>query len=390
MTRKGGSAGEVLLAFLGLGCRSFGGPVAHLGYFQREFVEKRKWVDPQTYAELIGIAQSMPGPASSQVGFSLGLLRAGWMGGLAAWVGFTLPSAVLMLAFEAGHGLLMGKIGLALVHALQLVAVAVVAQAVMAMQKTLAPDVPRLLVAAFAMAITLLVTPQFSTVAAIGFGAVVGLVVARRRTQESVGELGQSLPKGAAILAGMLFFALQLVRGAGSLGVFAAFYRSGALVFGGGHVMLPMLEATVVTRGWVSQPVFLAGYGAAQALPGPLFSFAAYLGASVTPSASPLLYGLVGLVGIFLPGLLAVAAVLPFWGGLRQNRWIRAGLWGVNASVVGVLGAALCRPLWTSSVHGVVDFLIVAAAFAALVGWTVQRWLVVAGTVVVAMVVRLA
>jgi len=380
-----GSSIEVLLVFLRFGCSSFGGPVAHLGYFQKEFVERRRWCSEGSLAELIALSQSLPGPASSQVGFALGILRAGWIGGLAAWVGFTLPSAVLMMAFAYGHSFLVGSTGIRLLHGLQLVAVAVVAQAVLAMKIALAPDRVRMALAITATGVTLFATPRFSTQIAIVSGAAVGLLFCRSEEHDHTERIVLPLPRAAAGAAAIIFFALLFLpplivhyAPIRAIVIFSAFYRSGALVFGGGHVVLPLLENAVVTPGWVTQQPFLAGYGAAQALPGPLFSFAAYLGASAGPEPKPLLYGLLGLIGIFTPGLAAMAAVLPFWSTLRDNVYIPAALNGINASVVGILIAALFRPLWTSTIHTAGDFWIVLLAFTLLTFWRVQPWIVVA------------
>jgi chromate transporter len=386
MKQAKGSAAEVLLVFLRLGCTSFGGPIAHLGYFQKELVERRGWCSEATLGEIIGIAQSLPGPASSQTGFALGIFRAGWLGGLAAFLGFTLPSALLMLAFAYGHSLFAGGAGSRVLHGLGIVAVAVVAQAVMAMRRSLAPDRVRSTMAVVAAAITLFADAQFSTLIAIAAGAAAGLWVFRNDEAQAVEHPPLPLSKMSGMIAAGGFAGLLLLLpvlahslAVPGLGVFSAFYQSGALVFGGGHVVLPLLENAVVARGWVTQESFLAGYGAAQALPGPLFSLAAYLGAVVRPTASPLLYGLLALVGIFAPGLLAMTAVLPWWSALRDNRPIQAALRGINASVVGVLIAALYRPLWVGTIHNTVDFWLALCAFALLTVWKVQPWVVVAG-----------
>ncbi len=319
------------------------------------------------------------------MGFALGILRAGWIGGLAAWVGFTLPSAVLMMAFAYGHSFLVGSTGIRLRHGLQLVAVAVVAQAVLAMKIALAPDRVRMALAITATGVTLFATPRFSTQIAIVSGAAVGLLFCRSEEHDHTERIVLPLPRAAAGAAAIIFFALLFLpplivhyAPIRAIAIFSAFYRSGALVFGGGHVVLPLLENAVVTPGWVTQQPFLAGYGAAQALPGPLFSFAAYLGASAGPEPKPLLYGLLGLIGIFTPGLAAMAAVLPFWSTLRDNVYIPAALNGINASVVGILIAALFRPLWTSTIHTAGDFWIVLLAFTLLTFWRVQPWIVVA------------
>lgn len=398
---RGGSAPEVLLAFLRLGCISFGGPIAHLGYFHTEFVERRQWCEEGTFAELVGLAQSMPGPASSQVGFALGLLRAGWAGGIAAWVGFTMPSALLMLGFAMGHTLFTGKAGAGAVHGLQLVAVAVVAQAILSMRKSLAPDAPRMGVALIAAAIAYLASPASSTVLAIAAGALLGLLLpppGQSRPPESpLGQLHFGLPKLAGVLAAATFLGLPLLlpiaaslgsgqggRGIPSqsglsqgLAVFSAFYRTGALVFGGGHVVLPLLENAVVARGWVDQSSFLSGYGAAQALPGPLFTFSAYLGAAIQPALHPVALSAVSLVAIFLPGLLIIVAVLPFWNSLRQRPRIQAVLRGVNAAVVGVLISAFIRPVCSSALHSVYDLAVALAALTLLVRWKIAPWIIV-------------
>jgi chromate transporter len=383
------SAVEVLLVFLRLGCSSFGGPVAHMGYFRKEFVERRRWVNEGTYAELLAVAHALPGPGSSQVGFAVGLLRGGWRGGLAAWVGFTLPSAVLMVAIAYGSALWASPAGARVFHGLQLVAVAVVAQAVVAMQRTLAPDWKRLLLAAAAMATVLLVPWSSVNLLVIVLAGLAGLALFRGRRFAGTGEAEIALSRSRGAVAASVFFVLLALgfvlrlSAQPLLAEFAAFYRSGALVFGGGHVVLPLLEHAIVDRGWVSQPTFLAGYGAAQAMPGPLFTFAAYLGAAMAPAPQRVLYAAVGLAGIFIPGLLAMAAVLPFWGKLRGNAKLQAALLGVNASVVGILAAALVHPLWTSTVHSWRDVATAVAAFLLLNVRRVQPWMVVLAVAVV-------
>jgi chromate transporter len=386
-------AREVLYAFLRLGCVSFGGPVAHLGYFHTEFVERRKWCDEETFAEVVAIAQSMPGPASSQVGFALGLLRAGWKGGLAAWVGFTMPSALLMLAFAFGHRLLTGKLGLGIVHGLQLVAVAVVAQAILAMRKSLAPDASRMGIALVAALIVFFTPPALGTVLAIAGGALCGFLLRRLPQEQAIHPLHFRLPKLAGVVAAVSFVALlfllpiavSITRPQSGLShtiaVVSAFYRTGALVFGGGHVVLPLLENAVVAQGWVDQQSFLSGYGAAQALPGPLFTFAAYLGASVEPTFSPFALSALALIAIFLPGVLVIVAVLPFWNSLRARPQIQTCLRGINAAVVGVLIAAFVRPVWSSAVHSLFDVAVAVVAFGLLVRWKLAPWIIVAAVV---------
>jgi chromate transporter len=380
-----GTAREVLGAFLRLGCLSFGGPVAHLGYFHAEFVQRRQWCDEETFAEIAAIAQAMPGPASSQVGFTLGLLRAGWKGGAAAWLGFTMPSALLMLGFAFGHMLLTGRLGFGAVHGLQLVAVAVVAQAILSMRKSLAPDAARMALALLAAAIAWFAPAAAGTVLAIAAGALLGGLLPRVAQRPVTPALQFGIPKLAGALAAALFLILLLLPAAAgftrfrAIAVFSAFYRTGALVFGGGHVVLPLLENGVVARGWVDQQAFLSGYGAAQALPGPLFTFAAYLGAVIGSTADPIMLAALALIAIFLPGILLIVAVLPFWNSLRRRPWIQSCLLGVNASVVGVLIAALIRPVWSSAVHTAFDLVLVLSAFALLVRWKAPPWTIVAG-----------
>ena len=393
---KRSSPGEVFCAFLRLGCISFGGPIAHLGYFRDAFVERRKWLTEAAYAEVIALAQSMPGPASSQVGFAIGLLRAGWLGGLAAWAGFTLPSAMLMLAFAYGYGHAQGRVAAAALHGLQLVAVAVVAQAVLRMQRTLAPDLLRLALALLGAVIAFFAPPAYATAAAIAAGAVSGLVLLRRRDSVTddplhTSSITQRAGAWAAAVFVVLLAAALLLAASHSIfpAVLASLYRTGALVFGGGHVVLPLLDAAIVQRGWLAQPSFLAGYGAAQALPGPLFSIAAYVGAAIRPNAHPLLLGMCSLVALFSPGLLLMAAILPFWTTLRRRAAIRSLLGGINASVVGVLAAALYRPLITTAVHGFADAVIALAALVLLAYFRLPPWIIVLGVTLASILVVL-
>jgi chromate transporter len=397
MNRQRSSPLEVFFAFLSLGCLSFGGPIAHLGYFRTAFVERRQWLTESSYAELIALAQSLPGPASSQVGFAIGLLRAGWFGGLAAWAGFTLPSALLMLLFAYGYGHARGRIAAGVFHGLQLVAVAVVAQAVVRMQRTLAPDAPRRALACAGALISLFTPASYATALAVAAGALAGLLLMRSNTAQPQSEpqLEISLTQRDGIAALALFVllltaALLLLKTRSLfLAVLASLFRTGALVFGGGHVVLPLLDAAIVQRGWLPQSSFLAGYGAAQALPGPLFSVAAYIGAAIRPIDHPLLLGLCSLAALFLPGLLLISAVLPFWQRLRQHALIRSLLWGINASVVGVLVAALYRPLITTTIHTIVDVLLALAAFIFLVRFRVQPWIVVLSVTLVSALIVL-
>jgi chromate transporter len=387
----------VLFAFLRLGCTSFGGPIAHLGYFRAEFVERRRWLTESTYAELIALAQSMPGPASSQVGFAIGLLRAGWLGGLAAWIGFTLPSAALMLAFAFGYGHPQGRTGAAALHGLQLVAVAVVAQAVVRIQRTLAPHALHLSIALLGALIALFASPAYATVLAIAAGALAGLLLIRpmKEPARDRPSFAPPISRPAAAVAATLFVILlaAALRLSASrtlaAAVLAGLYRTGALVFGGGHVVLPLLDAAIVQRGWLAQSSFLAGYGAAQAVPGPLFSIAAYVGAAVHPNPHPLLLGVCALVALFLPGLLLMAVVLPFWSALRRRPLIGSLLRGVNASVVGVLAAAVYRPLWATTIRTTTDFFIALVAFVLLIRFKVQPWIVVLGVSLASILVAL-
>jgi chromate transporter len=369
------SALEVLLAFLKLGVTSFGGPIAHIGYFREELVVRRRWIDDAAYTDLVALCQFLPGPASSQVGFSLGLIRAGIWGGFAAWLGFTAPSAILMTLFAYGAVALGGRLGSGALHGLQLVAVAIVAQAVFGMARILCPDRQR---AAIACVAALMILFSDSSVAQLGtilMGGIAGLWLCRAATPNAAaGTLGVTVSRRAGLAALTLFIVLLallplLARFSQGAQLFDAFYRSGALVFGGGHVVLPLLSRAFVTPGWVSQDSFLAGYGAAQALPGPLFSFAAYLGAVAAASPHGIAGAVLGLVGIFLPGILILLGALPYWSVLRKRVGAQAAMRGINAAVVGLLGAALYNPLWTGSVRSPADFAIALAGFVLLVAW---------------------
>jgi chromate transporter len=392
-----GGPGEVFRAFLKLGLTSFGGPIAHLGYFRDELVLRRRWLSEAAYADLIALCQFLPGPASSQVGFALGYLRAGLAGALLAWAAFTLPSAALLLAFAFGADAFGGPIGQGLIHGLKLVAVAIVAQAVWGMARTLAPDRERATIALAAVLILVFVPSAFGQIAAIGAGAVAGLLWCRQVHQPAAGLLPVAISRRAGLLLLGLFLVLLLGLPLISawwplpkLALFEVFYRAGALVFGGGHVVLPLLETRLVEPGWVSADAFLAGYGAAQAVPGPLFTFAAYLGAIVEPGPGGLLGATIALLGIFLPGMLLLLGVLPFWDRLRRHAGARAAMAGTNAAVVGILGAALYHPVWTSAVASPADFAVALAAFILLTAWKAPPWLVVAGTVLASAALGLA
>lgn len=368
---RAGSAAEVFAAFLRLGLTSFGGPVAHLGYFRAEFVARRRWLDDRAFSDLVALCQFLPGPASSQTGFALGLLRAGYLGALAAWTAFTLPSATLLVLFAYGAGRIEGSAaGAGLLHGLKLVAVAVVAQAVWGMARTLCPDRPRAAIGTLA-AIALLLHPgSAAQIGAILAGGLAGLFVTAKGA-----DPGQpiALPVGRRVgLACLLLFGLLLIAPLPPLA--GAIYRAGALVFGGGHVVLPLLRDAVVTPGLVPQGAFLAGYGAAQAVPGPLFTFAAYLGAV----AGGLGGAAVALVAIFLPGMLVLLGALPFWAVLRAHPRAQAAMRGINAAVVGILGAALYTPVWTSAVARPADVAVALAGFVLLTVWRAPPLAVVA------------
>jgi chromate transporter len=389
-----GSPLEVLLIFLKLGLTSFGGPVAHLGYFRREFVVRRAWLDDRAYADLVALCQFLPGPASSQTGFALGLTRAGYLGGLAAWAGFTLPSAAAMTLFAYGEGALKGPVGDGLVHGLKLVAVAIVAQAVMGMAQTLCPDRPRATIGVLSLILMAFAPSAWAQIAIILLGAIAGLIVCRQGGDVAGAAAEAPISRRMGIVFAGLFFALLALSfvpaPAGAAALAAAFYRSGALVFGGGHVVLPLLRAAVVDPGWVSDSAFLSGYGAAQAVPGPLFAFAAYLGAVAGVGPGGVAGAVLALVAIFAPGLLLLMAALPFWNGLHARGNARAAMAGVNAAVVGLLASALFNPVWTSAVRGPTDFAIAAAGFVALIVWRAPPLLVVVATAAAAVALSLA
>ena len=376
--------GEIQMRVLGRVCTSFGGPVAHLGYFREEFVTRLGWLEETRFAEVVGLCQFLPGPASSQVGFTIGLMEGGLAGALAAWVGFTLPSALLMLGFAYGHRWLTGTVGLGVLHGLGLGAVAVVAQAVWGMRQALAPDGRRMLIGAVAAGIVLGWHDAWGQMVALTVGAMAGLGLCRGLMEPAGGWLVGISRRGSLLAAGIF---VGLLVGLPVLSLFGSFYRAGALVFGGGHVVLPLLERVTVGRGWVDEGTFLAGYGGAQAVPGPLFTFAAYLGAVSSPRPG-VWGGLIALVGIFLPGLLLVIAVLPWWERLRRSEWLRAAIAGVNASVVGILLAALYRPGWVGAVGTVWDGVIAVAGFLALVIWRAKSWWVVGLSAVAAVLLR--
>jgi chromate transporter len=384
---RSGSPMEVLRVFAKLGVSSFGGPIAHIGYFREEFVVRRRWIDEPAFADLVALCQFLPGPASSQVGFSIGLMRGGYLGGLAAWTAFTLPSAILLLLFAYGAKFLQGPIGIGLLHGLKLVAVAIVAQAVWGMARTLCPDRERASIAAVVAVIILFSSSSLAQIGAIALGGVAGLWLCRGAPPAAADEGHMSMPVSRSVglpaLAAffLLLGALPLLNGtihAQSLALFDAFYRSGALVFGGGHVVLPLLREATVAPGWVSDDTFLAGYGAAQAVPGPLFTFSAYLGAVMKSPPNGIAGAAISLIAIFLPGILVLIGTLPFWETFRRRANAQAIMRGVNAAVVGLLGAALYNPVWTSAVKTPGDFALALVGFVLLAVWQAPPLVVVA------------
>ncbi len=376
---------EVFFAFLKLGLTAFGGPIAHLGYFRQDLILRRRWMDEAAYADLVALCQFLPGPASSQVAFALGFIRGkGFWGGLTASLAFTTPSALILFIFAIGASQSHGQLSAALLHGLKIVAVAVVAQAVWGMAKTLTPDRQRGAIALFAVAITTTFGGSFGQILAIAAGACLGLILCRGEAIRVPFDLKIAVSRRAGITA-LAVFALLLILlplfawlsdwQTGRL--FAAFYRSGALVFGGGHVVLPLLQSQVVSPGWVTNDVFLTGYGLAQAVPGPLFTFATYLGAAMIPAPNGLAGALIATIGIFLPGLLLVYGMLPFWSQIRTGVRAQAAMAGTNAAVVGLLGAALYHPVWTGAIFSPFDFLLALTGFLLGVVWKVPPFLVV-------------
>ncbi|KGE19304.1 ChrA protein [Paenibacillus wynnii] len=362
-----------------LGLTSFGGPIAHLGYFHDEYIRRRKWMDERSYADLVALCQFLPGPASSQVGIGIGVVRAGLLGGIVAWLGFTLPSVIALVAFAyLLQGFDIGHAGW--IHGLKIVAVAIVAHAIWGMGQKLTPDRVRITLAVIAMAITLSWQTAYSQVIIILAAGCIGLGVYRKKAVEGTQSLPIKISRTFGVVCLTIFFALilllPLLRQWGDskgLSMIDSFYRSGSLVFGGGHVVLPLLQREVVPAGWVTQADFLAGYGATQAVPGPLFTFAGYLGAMAggVPGA------IIAILAIFLPAFLLVVGVLPFWNGLRNNPKIQGSLMGVNAAVVGILLAALYDPLWTTAILQPMDFVLAVLLFTMLVFWKLPPWIIV-------------
>jgi chromate transporter len=370
---------EILLVSTRLGLTSFGGPIAHLGYFHEEYVRKRKWMDEKSYADLVALCQFLPGPASSQVGIGIGVMRGGVLGGIVSFIGFTFPSVFALIVFALIlQGLNVSD--LSWIHGLKLVAVAVVAHAILGMAEKLTPDLKRKTIALLALIGTLLWQTAFSQVGVILLAGLLGFLLYRDQTDND--EIKHEFPisKKFAVICLSLFFALLLllpllrdVTSNSWIAIFDSFYRSGSLVFGGGHVVLPLLEREFVPSGWISEEAFLAGYGAAQAVPGPLFTFAAYIGAVMNGWQG----GLLATVAIFLPAFLLILGTLPFWNMLRQNAKIKGALMGVNAAVVGILISAFYQPIWTSTIIKPIDFAFAAVLFSMLVYWKLPPWMVV-------------
>ncbi len=372
------------MVFLRLGLTSFGGPVAHLGYFREEFVNRRRWLDEARYADLVALCQFLPGPASSQVGIAVGLMRGGYGGSLAAWAGFTLPSAIALTLFALGIASWSDAVPDGLLHGLKIVAVAVVAQAVWGMARNLCTDGTRVTIALISACAVLMLPNAWAQLAVIALAGMSGLILFRQPAEPTITRPAPTGGRLIATLSLLSFFVLlfllpALAAGSASqwLALLDTFYRAGALVFGGGHVVLPLLQAEVVPNGWVGNDTFLAGYGAAQAVPGPLFTFSAFLGASMNEGATSLMSAALCLVAVFVPSFLLVFGVMPFWDRLRANSSVQAALAGVNAAVVGLLLAALYDPVWTSSIFGPGDFALALIALVALMIWKLPPWLVV-------------
>ncbi|MFC5463442.1 chromate transporter [Lederbergia graminis] len=370
---------EILAISTRLGFTSFGGPVAHLGYFHEEYIRRRKWMDEKSYADLVALCQFLPGPASSQVGIGIGVMRAGVLGGIVSFLGFTIPSVVALIAFALIlQGFDIGDAGW--IHGLKIVAVAVVAHAIMGMATKLAPDLKRKAIALLALVVTLIWQTAYTQIGVILIAALIGYLIYKNQNSEDSNKIKFPVSRKFGIICLTLFFGLLIVlpilREVTTLdwiAMFDSFYRSGSLVFGGGHVVLPLLEREFVPTGWLSEEAFLAGYGAAQAVPGPLFTFAAYLGAVMNGWAG----GLLATLAIFLPAFLLILGTLPFWDQLRRNPKVKAALMGVNAAVVGILIAAFYQPIWTSSILAPRDFAFAAVLFSMLVYWKLPPWIIV-------------
>lgn len=375
------NAAEVFLVFLKLGLTSFGGPVAHLGYFRDEVVTRRHWLDDRAYADLVALCQFLPGPASSQVGFALGLMRAGWFGAMAAFFAFTMPSAIILIGFALTAAQTDGPLAEGMFHGLKIVAVAIVAQAVWGMARSLCPDKERGLIAVAALTILAYAPSSIGMILAIIVGAIAGLALGRGQAATDA-HLTIPVSRSIGIVAAALFIALLILLpiAAGqsqAMAVIDSFYRAGSLVFGGGHVVLPLLQAEVVDTGWVTPDAFLAGYGAAQAVPGPLFTFAAYLGAVLAGTPSGIIGATLALLAVFLPGFLILIAALPFWNSFRTRSSVQSLMQGANAAVVGILGASLYSPVFTTAISTLQDLALALLCFVLLTLWRVPPWAVV-------------
>ncbi|WP_456277238.1 chromate transporter [Bacillus sp. AK128] len=370
---------EILMVSTRLGFTSFGGPVAHLGYFHEEYIRRRKWMDEKSYADLVALCQFLPGPASSQVGIGIGVMRAGVLGGIVSFLGFTLPSVLALIIFALVlQGLNVGDAGW--IHGLKIVAVAVVAHAILGMAQKLTPDLKRKAIALLALVVTLFWQTAYTQVGIILLSALIGFLIYKHQKEELDSRVQFPITRGFASVCLVLFFGLLIIlpilREATSLewvAMFDSFYRSGSLVFGGGHVVLPLLEREFVPTGWLTEEAFLAGYGAAQAVPGPLFTFAAYLGAIMNGWTG----GILATVAIFLPAFLLILGTLPFWDQLRRNPKVKGALMGVNAAVVGILISAFYQPIWTSSILSPIDFAFASILFSMLVFWKLPPWIIV-------------
>ncbi|MEX0803643.1 MAG: chromate efflux transporter [Candidatus Binatia bacterium] len=391
ISRVGGQGSflEVLWVSLRLGLTSFGGPIAHLGYFHEEYVKRRRWIDEQSYADLVALCQFLPGPASSQVGIAIGIARARLLGGVAAWLGFTMPSALALIAFGFGIGAFADAADAGWLHGLKVVAVAVVAQAVWGMARSLCPDRERATIAVLASLVTLAWPTAIGQLSSIAIAGIAGLIMFPGTVSSSLSPMRFRVGKKIGITAWVIFFALLValpllrqIAPSHALEVFDSFYRVGSLVFGGGHVVLPLLQTEVISPGWITNEQFVAGYGATQAVPGPLFTFSAYLGAVMGPEPNGWTGALLALVAIFLPSFLLIAGALPFWDLLRSAPVFQSALKGINAAVVGLLLTALYNPVWTSAIYSPADFGLGLAAFGLLMFWKCPPWLVVALTAI--------
>jgi len=377
---------NVFLVFLRLGLTSFGGPIAHIGYFRDELVIRRQWLSEDRYSEIVALCQFLPGPASSQIGLIIGLMRAGPSGALAAWLGFTLPSAVAITLFAISGSNLDGDAYAGFMHGLKIVAVAIIAHAVWGMARSFCTDLPRISIMLLATVLMVLLSSSFAQVGVIAISAILGIWLTRDNAAQTTTSLAASISTRSGLICLVLFatFLLTLpiiakIFPNHTTNSFSSFYRAGALVFGGGHVVLPLLQTEVVAPGWLSAESFLAGYGAAQAVPGPLFTFASFIGASMHDGAMGWYGSLLCLIAIFLPSFLLVTGVLPFWEQIRHNRYALRAIAGANAGVVGLLLAVLWNPVWTTTVKTLSDVVLVLVAFSALMIWKLPSWLVVLG-----------